>query len=286
MGEPADRRIPFSYRRAGERIYLAAGLGSMLGLLVHIATVSIPTLLTPPLDTRWWLEVAQFLLLTLTLAYAFGSYHILKVADEARYGAKALGAEIIECLGLLAVWVCLGTSNAIAISDQVTIDVRLRSAFVAFSIIVFVRSFISSSAGATRDERDGNVEALRLAALLVSAAVALACWVVPNLPVNRDPQVTAATLTAEACTGAIYLWWVVAMYWRERFVGRRAQPVVTATRCSERSTGDQSSGSAGTPANLRHPTASRDVAFSDKAGAYVARANGKSTARRNVHETH
>jgi len=51
--------------------------GSILGLFVHIATVSLPTLLTAPLDTRWWLEVAQPLLLTLTLAYAFGSYHIL-----------------------------------------------------------------------------------------------------------------------------------------------------------------------------------------------------------------
>jgi hypothetical protein len=217
MAQPADPRIPFSYRLAGERIYLAAGLGSMLGLFVHIATVSLPTLLTPPLDTRWWLEVAQLLLLTLTLAYAFGSFHILKVTDEARYGAKALLAEIIECLGLLAVWVCLGTSNAIAISGPVTTDVKLRTAFFAIAIIILVRSFVSSSAGATRDERDGNVEALRLAALLVSAAVALACWAVPNLPVNRDPQADTAALTAEACTGAIYLWWVVAMYYRERF---------------------------------------------------------------------
>jgi hypothetical protein len=234
MAQPTDPRIPFSYRLAGERIYLAAGLGSILGLSVHIATVSLPTLLTPPLDTRWWLEIAQLLLLTLTLAYAFGSYHILKVTDEARYGAKALVAEIIECLALLAVWVGLGISNAIAISGQVTMDVKLCSAFFAISIIVLVRSFLSSSADAARDER-GNVAALRLAALLVSAAVALACWAVPNLAISRDPQANAAALAAEACTGAIYLWWVVAMYYRERFKGRKSPP------------GDQSAGAAGTP---------------------------------------
>jgi hypothetical protein len=235
MAQPTDPRIAFSYRLAGERIYLAAGLGSILGLCVHIATVSLPTLLSSPLDTRWWLEVAQLLLLTLILAYAFGSYHILKVTDEARYGATALVAEIIECLALLAVWVFLGISNAIAISGPVATEVKLCSAFFAISIIVLVRSFVSSSADATRDERDANVEALRLAALLVSAAVALACWAVPKLPINRDPQANAAVLSAEACTGAIYLWWVVAIYYRERFKSRKP------------ASSDQSAGSTGTP---------------------------------------
>jgi hypothetical protein len=68
------------------------------------------------------------------------------------------------------------------------------------------------------------VEALRLAALLVSAAVALACWAVPKLPINRDSQANAAALNAEACTGVIYLWWVLAMYYRERFTSRKSPP--------------------------------------------------------------
>ena len=103
MAEPTDRRIPFSYRLAGERIYLAAGLGSILGLFVHIPTVS-----------------------------------------------------------------------------------------------------------------------------LVSAAVALACWAVPKLPVNRDPQAVAAVVSAEAYTGAIYLWWVLAMYYRERFRSGKSPPSAAA----------------------------------------------------------
>jgi hypothetical protein len=206
MSQPADDRIAFSYHLLAERIYLGVAFSTLLALAVHIATTSLPVLATFAFDRHWWLEAAQSLLLTWAIAYAFASYHILKLEQQMVYGPRQLLADIIECLGLLAVWSSLGISNAISIDGGVAINVRLSWAFSAIAIISLVRIFVTRLAPSSRD---AVVDDLRLDALLVSVAVALACRAVP--PTN------AVTVNVESCMGAGYLWWLLAGYYGQRF---------------------------------------------------------------------